>query len=114
MDLGLRGKRALVTAASDGLGRAVARGVPAEGAGVAICSRQRERIEAVARDIAETKGEAHAFVADLSLADDCARVVADAVAALGGLDVLFANAGGPKPGQFADLVEDDWRAAFEL
>jgi 3-oxoacyl-[acyl-carrier protein] reductase len=114
MDLGLRGKRALVTAASDGLGRAVARGLAAEGARVAICSRQREKIDAVGREIAATKAEVHALVADVSRAEDCARVVADAAAALGGLDILFANAGGPRTGQFVDLADDDWRAAFDL
>ncbi|MBI1851419.1 MAG: SDR family oxidoreductase [Planctomycetes bacterium] len=115
MDLGLKGKRALVTAASEGLGRAVARGLAAEGAFVAICSRRREALDALARSISgETGKPVAAFTADVSRAEDCARVVIDAAATLGGLDLLVTNAGGPRPGQFVDLSDDDWRAAFDL
>jgi 3-oxoacyl-[acyl-carrier protein] reductase len=110
MDLGLRGKRVLVAAASKGLGRAIAAEFVREGARVAVCSRDRERIEQVAREI----GAEHAVAADLSTEAGCTAFVDGAVKALGGIDVLIVNAGGPKPGKFADLDDAAWQKAFEL
>ncbi len=115
MDLGLRGKRALVAAASEGLGRSIARGLAAEGAAIAICSRRKEAIQEVARSIArETGSKVHPVVADVSRAQDCARFVEESASALGGLDILITNAGGPRPGFFTDLGDPDWQAAFDL
>ena len=110
MDLGLRGKRVLVAAASKGLGRAIAAEFVREGARVAVCSRERERIEAVARDI----GAEYAVAADVSTESGCAAFVQGAVTALGGIDILIVNAGGPKPGKFVDLDDAAWQKAFEL
>ncbi len=110
MDLGLRGKRVLVAAASKGLGRAIAAEFVREGGRVAVCSRDRERIEQVAREI----GAEHAVAADVSTEAGCAAFVEGAVKALGGIDVLIVNAGGPKPGKFADLDDAAWQKAFEL
>jgi 3-oxoacyl-[acyl-carrier protein] reductase len=115
MDLGLRDKRALVTAASGGLGYATASALAAEGATVAICSRDGERAsEAAARIAAETGSTVHAYAADVSRADDLERLFDEAVAALGGLDVLVNNAGGPPPGGFSALDESHWLRGFEL
>jgi len=110
MDLGLGGKRVLVAAASKGLGRAIAAEFVREGARVAVCSRDRERIEQVAREI----GAEHAVAADVSTEAGCAAFVDGAMKALGGIDVLIVNAGGPKPGKFADLDDAAWQTAFEL
>ena len=110
MDLGLTGKRVLVAAASKGLGRAIAAEFVTEGARVAICSRERERIEQVARDIGAEKG----ITADVSTDAGCRAFIDGAVAALGGIDVLIVNAGGPKPGKFGDLDDAAWQKAFEL
>ncbi|MDP9245549.1 MAG: SDR family oxidoreductase [Chloroflexota bacterium] len=110
MDLGLRGKRVLVAAASKGLGRAIAAEFVREGARVAVCSRERERIEQVARDI----GAEYAVAADVSTEAGCAAFVEGAAQALGGIDVLIVNAGGPKPGKFVDLDDAAWQQAFEL
>lgn len=110
MDLGLRGKRVLVAAASKGLGRAIAAEFVREGARVAVCSRDRERIEQVAREI----GAEHAVAADVSTEAGCAAFVDGGVKALGGIDVLIVNAGGPRPGKFADLDDAAWQKAFEL
>lgn len=110
MDLGLRDKRVLVAAASKGLGRAIAAEFVKEGSRVAICSRDRERIEQVAKEI----GAARGIAADVSTEDGCRAFVDSATKALGGIDVLIVNAGGPKPGKFADLDDAAWQKAFEL
>lgn len=112
METGLRGKRALVTAASKGLGRAVAAALLAEGCRVAISSSSEERIQATATELAPG-GEVHAMSADLAQADECADLVDWAVHTLGGLDVLVNNAGGPPPGTFESIDEAQWRHAFD-
>ncbi|CAN5673594.1 SDR family oxidoreductase [soil metagenome] len=94
MDLGLVGKRALVLGSSSGLGRAVAASLVAEGAAVALVSRDRGRADKASHDI----GAAAALVGDLSTPGDGARLVADAVDALGGFDICVVNTGGGKPG----------------
>ena len=110
MDLGLTGKRVLVSAASKGLGRAIAAEFVKEGARVVICSRERERIEQVAKEIGAEKG----IVADVSTEEGCHAFIDGALGALGGIDVLMVNAGGPKPGKFADLDDAAWHKAIEL
>jgi 3-oxoacyl-[acyl-carrier protein] reductase len=110
VDLGLKDKRVLVAAASKGLGRAIAAEFVNEGARVAICSRERERIEQVAKEIGAAKG----IAADVSTEDGCRAFVDGALKVLGGIDVLIVNAGGPKPGKFADLDDAAWQKAFEL
>lgn len=110
MDLGLRGKRVLVAAASKGLGRAIAAEFVNEGARVAICSRERDRIAQVAKEIGAETGVA----ADVSTEEGCRAFVEAATTALGGIDVLIVNAGGPRPGKFVDLDDAAWQQAFEL
>ena len=110
MDLGLKDKRVLVAAASKGLGRAIATEFVNEGARVAICSRDRERIERVAKEIGATMG----IAADVSSEDGCRTFVEGAAKALGGIDALIVNAGGPRPGTFAELDDAAWQKAFEL
>ena len=111
MDLGLDGKRVLVAAASKGLGRAVAAEFVREGAQVAICSRDRARIQQVATDLG---GGTVGIDADVSTDEGCRRFVDESVKRLGGIDVLVVNAGGPKPGTFVDLDDAAWQRAFEL
>lgn len=111
MDLGLSGKRVLVAAASKGLGRAIAAEFVREAAQVAICSRDRARIEQVATALG---GGTIGIDADVSTEDGCRRFVDESVKRLGGIDVLVVNAGGPKPGKFADLDDAAWQKAFEL
>lgn len=94
MDLGLQGTRALVLGSSSGLGRAVAAGLAAEGAAVAVVSRDRERAD----EAQAATGGAVALVGDLTEAGTGARLVAETVEALGGLDVAIVNTGGGKPG----------------
>ena len=111
MDLGLSGKRVLVAAASKGLGRAIAAEFVREGAQVAICSRDRARIQQAA---AELGGGAIGIEADVSIDDGCRRFVDESVKRLGGIDVLIVNAGGPRPGKFVDLDDAAWQKTFEL
>jgi 3-oxoacyl-[acyl-carrier protein] reductase len=115
VDLGLKGQRALVSAASAGLGYAIAEALAAEGAELAICSRDLGRAQAAATRIESATGaRVHPFAADVADADSLARLFDDALAALGGLDVLVNNAGGPPPGTFADTNEGSWARGFEL
>jgi 3-oxoacyl-[acyl-carrier protein] reductase len=114
MDLGLKGKAALVVAASKGMGRACALGLAAEGARVAMCARGEAALdEAAAAVKRQTGAEVLAVSADVSRAEDVRRVVARTVEAFGGVDILVANAGGPPPGPFEQMTDEHWKAAFE-
>jgi 3-oxoacyl-[acyl-carrier protein] reductase len=111
VDLGLHGRRALVSGASSGLGLACAQALAAEGATVAIAARSAERLAAAA---ATVQGGAATIVADVSSTDGVAAMVEDAEAALGGIDILVANAGGPPPGTFASTDLDLYEPALRL
>lgn len=114
MDLGLKGKRALVLAASRGLGYACARGLAQEGCHLVICSRDEARITAAADQIRrDTGARVEALAADVSNAAEAERLVAAAVAAYGGLEILVHNAGGPPAGSFTAVTEPQWAQAFE-
>lgn len=109
MDLGLDGARALVGGGSGGLGGAIATALTGEGARVALAARPSERLDAA---VARLAG-AVAVDTDLSTADGPASAVDRAVAALGGLDLLLVNSGGPPPGGFEDLDEAAWTRAID-
>ncbi len=114
MDLGLKGKRALVLAASRGLGYACARGLAQEGCHLVVCSRDEARIQAAAAEIrASTGARVEALVADVSNAAEAERLVGAAVSAYGGLEILVHNAGGPPAGGFAAVNEAQWKQAFD-
>jgi 3-oxoacyl-[acyl-carrier protein] reductase len=108
VDLGIEGKVALVTAASRGLGRGAALALSREGARVAICARDPERLEATA---AELEGEVLAIPADVTEPDAPDRLVVAAVERFGGLDILVANAGGPPQARALDVEGDALLAA---
>ncbi len=115
MDLGLTGLRVLVAAASRGLGAATARRFSLEGAQVAIGSRDRERVEAAAARIqAESLGKVLPLVADISDGAAASALVRQAADALGGLDILVPNAGGPPTGSFDSLTLEAWQEATQL
>jgi 3-oxoacyl-[acyl-carrier protein] reductase len=111
MDLGIAGRRAAVAAASKGLGFAVASALVAEGVHVAVCGRHADTIEAAATKLG---GETVPIVADVSSVDGATGFVRDARDALGGIDILIANAGGPAPGNFSSVTVDQYLEAFEL
>ena len=115
MNLGLERKRALVLASSSGLGKAVALELAREGARVALCSRDRERVDAAAAAIREeTGGQAKGYVVDVADDASLAKLIADAAGDMGGLDLLVCNAGGPPPGNFRALDADKWDRAYQL
>jgi 3-oxoacyl-[acyl-carrier protein] reductase len=112
MDLGLRGKRALVMSSSRGLGRGIAEALAAEGANVVLTARSEDKLKAAADAInARGAGRASYVAADLK---DSATIHAKALEALGGpLDILVANTGGPPPGTALTVEPDAWTAQFE-
>ncbi len=111
MDLGISGRRAAVAASSRGLGLGTAAALAAEGVQVAICSRDRDAIEAAAREIGEL---AVPLVADVGTVEGAHGFVESAIDALGGVDILVTNAGGPPPGNFESTPLDAYGAALEL
>jgi 3-oxoacyl-[acyl-carrier protein] reductase len=111
MDLGLTGRRAAVAAGTSGLGMATAAALAAEGAHVVICGRDAARLEAAVDRIGHGCA---GIVADVSDPDGAAGFVAEAVDALGAVDILVTNAGGPPPGTFASTPVDAYRAALDL
>jgi 3-oxoacyl-[acyl-carrier protein] reductase len=115
MDLGLRGRVALVCGASSGLGKAVATALAKEGARLAICSRTKEKLEKSAEDIYRATGaEVQPLVADVSIPAEVKELVKRTVDHFHKLDILVTNAGGPPPGEFLTLPEDSWQKALEL
>lgn len=115
MDLGLSGKVALVTGASSGLGLAIARELAQEGVQVAMVARRQAELERHAAEIsATTAGRAVFVVGDVGERDTAARVVREAERALGPVDILVANAGGPPSTTFDTTSEEQYRAALEL
>ncbi len=115
MDLGLHDKIALVTAASKGLGKAVALRLAQEGAHVAICARNEEKLYKTAAEIKTATGvEVLPVPADVSDPAAADALVKATVERLGRIDVLITNAGGPPPGQFLDLTPADWETATRV
>jgi 3-oxoacyl-[acyl-carrier protein] reductase len=110
MDLGLKDCKAFVAGASKGLGKACAKALAAEGARVFICSRNVEELKRAAAEI----GAAGYAAADVSRPEEVKRVVAEAITALGGLDCLVTNAGGPPTAPFEKARDGDWDTAYQL
>jgi 3-oxoacyl-[acyl-carrier protein] reductase len=115
MDFGIKGKIALVTAASKGLGRGSAVALAREGCRVAICARTRADIDEAAKEIgAQTKADVVPFVADMSKPDEIDRLLDAVRGALGEPDIVVCNAGGPPPGNFASIKVEQFLPAVEL
>ena len=115
MDLGLKGKVALVAGASQGMGRATALGFAREGAKVSICARGEGALNEAADMIRkETGGDVLSMVADMTKAEDIQRFVNRTVEHFGRLDIIVNNAGGPPPGEFMKFTDEDWNSAFQL
>ena len=109
MDLGIKGKKALVCAASKGLGRACAVSLAREGANVTILARGREALEETARELRKFGVEVKAIPADVTTVEGRAA----ALAACPDPDILVNNAGGPPPGDFRNWSRDDWIKALD-
>jgi 3-oxoacyl-[acyl-carrier protein] reductase len=109
MDLGIEGRTAAVAAASSGLGLATATALREAGCAVAICGRDRDRVERAAARMG-----ASPLVADVSTVEGATGFVRAAMDALGGVDILVTNAGGPPRGTFATTPLEAYRPALEL
>jgi 3-oxoacyl-[acyl-carrier protein] reductase len=114
MELGLEGRRAIVTGASRGIGAATARELAAEGARVALIGRDEARLRRVAAECGGVSGHAVFAVGDLSTAEGVGHTVRECVTGLGGVDVLVNNAGSSPVGTIDDLSDEQWHAAFDL
>jgi 3-oxoacyl-[acyl-carrier protein] reductase len=115
MDLGLAKKHAVVLAASKGLGFAAAKELLEEGACVTICSSNEENLKVAIDSLSKTSKERVAgCVADLTSSEDIDHLFSFAKTAFGVVDILVTNTGGPKPGTYTQLSEDDWQDGFDL
>lgn len=115
MDLGLRGKVALVSASSKGLGRAIAEELAAEGASVTICARGADALSATAQEIRrKTDARVLDVAADVSDEAGVERVTAAALKEFGRIDILVTNSGGPPSGAFESFSAEAWNQAARL
>ena len=115
MDLGLKGKVALVAAASRGLGRAVAEELAAEGASLVLCARGAESLARACEEIERTTGaNVLGVMSDVSSSGGVSRIVRMALECFGRVDILVTNAGGPPAGTFETLSAEDWETATRL
>jgi len=115
MDLGLQGKKAVVTGASAGIGKAVTRALAQEGVDAAICGRRKEPLEAAAAEIAKATGrKIIPIAADLTKPADAENFIKQAHAGLGRIDILVNNAGSAPGGVIEHLKEEEWASALQL
>ena len=105
MDLGLKGKRAVVTGGSQGIGRCCALALAREGARVCIAARTRDKLDAVVAEINAAGGEGHAVAVDLTREENCEVVVNEAMGAFGGVDVLVNNVGAARNADILDVAQ---------
>ena len=115
MDLGIKGRKALVLASSKGLGKAVATELSLEGCEVMICSRNEEHLLEAKSEIEwKTGGIVHFVVGDVSEAEGRQRILKTAFDKFGTVDILVTNSGGPPAGQFEDHAIEAWESAYKL
>lgn len=115
MDLGIKGRVAVVAASSKGLGKAISTALAREGASVALCARNEGELDRTGRQIeAETGSRVLYRRADITDEAQTDEFIKNVLEAYGKIDILVTNAGGPPPGKFMDMSESDWRGSFEL
>jgi len=115
MDLGLKGRVAIVTGSSRGIGKAIALGLAQEGAEVSICARNGEQLEETAEEIASSaKVEVLALQTDLTRREDIKKLMNETIRKFGRVDILVNNTGGPAPSIFLETSEEDWRRGVDL
>jgi 3-oxoacyl-[acyl-carrier protein] reductase len=115
VDLQLKGKTALITGGSEGIGRAIAMVLANEGVDIAICARRKEPLEAAAGEISKATGrKVVPITADLTKEADAANFVKSAAQALGRVDIMINNAGSAPGGVIETLSESDWEQALQL
>ncbi|MEX3959625.1 SDR family oxidoreductase [Trinickia sp. EG282A] len=113
MDLGIKGKRALVLSAGGGLGGAIALALAREGVTVCVADRDKGALAATAERIKAAGGDSHSFVFDLSKPEQWAAGIEEALSRTGGIDILVNNTGGPPPGPAFGHSSETWKSAFE-
>jgi NAD(P)-dependent dehydrogenase (short-subunit alcohol dehydrogenase family) len=114
VELGLKDKVAIVTGGTEGIGRATALRLAAEGAKVAICARSKDKLEQVAAEITRAGGTALALAADASKSADIERFIAAVAGRFGRIDILVNNAGTSARGMFLEVDDATWHADLEL
>ncbi|MCZ6506865.1 MAG: SDR family NAD(P)-dependent oxidoreductase [Acidobacteria bacterium] len=114
MDLNLRGKTAIITGASRGIGSYIARALAAEGCNLAICARGEEQLRHTADEISAAGTPVLALPLDVTEPDAAARLVAATKERFGAVDILVNNVGGNRRGAFAELSDEDWESVLEL
>ena len=114
MELGLKGKIAIITGGTEGIGKASALEFAREGAKVALCSRKADMVEKVVAEIKRAGGDAFGMAADMSKMEDIERFIHAVVKQYGGIDILVNNAGTSARGAFLDISDDTWRSDIEL
>jgi len=114
VDLGLKGRRAVVTGGSKGIGLAVARELASEGVSVAICARTADELENAAQELRGLGGTVYSQCVDVTDAERVSDFIANAANALGGIDILVNNAGAAHPGGFATLTDEAWQGDLDV
>jgi 3-oxoacyl-[acyl-carrier protein] reductase len=115
MDLGIKGRVAVVAASSQGLGKAVAIGLAREGAKLALCARTDSALQSTAEEIRRATGaEVYAAPADVTDYAQVRQLIADTIRRFGRIDICVTNAGGPPAKTFADTSVEDWESAVRL
>ena len=112
MDLGLKGRTAMIAAASKGIGRACALALAAEGCRVSLCARGTDELERTRADAAKAS-EAIAVVGNVAVAGDIENWYQETIKAFGQVDIMVTNTGGPPVARFMDLSESQWKAGVE-
>ncbi len=114
MDLGLKGKVAVVTGGTQGIGKATALRLALEGAHVVICARGVELLDSTAAEIRQAGGSVHPVSADVSKVEDCQKIIDEAARVFGGVDILVNNAGTSQTGAFESVTDAVWASDLEL
>ena len=114
MDLGLKGKVAMVSGASRGIGRAIVLGLASEGCRLSLCARGKEGVERVAQEVQQVGAEVIALAGDVTSEADARRWVEATQKRFGRVDVLINNVGGSRPGGNLSVSREDWQTGFAL
>ncbi|MEN6323237.1 MAG: SDR family oxidoreductase [Proteiniphilum sp.] len=112
MNFNLRGKTAIIGGSSKGLGKACAVALAREGVNIVLCARNEVTLKETRREIETLGVQTLALTVDMTSADDNVRIVRETVARFGGVDILVNNSGGPKPGTFHEISEEDMDNAY--
>ncbi len=114
MNLGLKGKVAMVSGASRGIGRAIALGLADEGCRLSVCARGQDTLARVGQEVQERGAEAVTFTIDVTQENDARRWVEETQKHFGRIDIMVNNVGGSRPGGNLSVSSEDWRSGFAL